>query len=146
VCMTSRNITTVRTKWTFQDEKIRRRFHVHVSYFVRSTLHCAAYPTVTCWLVSSPRQSVYLHVWVSQLSWVTVFFELDECTLYYNSKEHIHQIHKIWRYLIHIYYTILYTTYMASFSPGLVQQIVPSLTIMTAQWTVVKTKINLNYF
>jgi len=41
VCMTSRNITTVRTKWTLQDEKIRTRLHVYVSYFVQSTLHYA---------------------------------------------------------------------------------------------------------
>ena len=35
---------------TSGQKKIRTRLHVYVSCFVRSTLHYAGYPTVTCWL------------------------------------------------------------------------------------------------
>jgi len=54
-------------------------------------------------------------------------------------------LHYTTLYYTTLYYTTLYTTYMASFSPGLVLQVMPSLARMTAQLTVVKTNINLNY-
>jgi len=114
--MTSRNITTVRTKWTLQDKK-----NPNAPPCVRFLL-CPIHTTL-CWL--SYRDMLTTH-WVTLLVSSPIslsvfmcgslschesqFFELHECTLYYNGKEDIHQIHKIWRYIIHIYYTILYYT------------------------------------